>query len=76
MSRRLHSDFESPAVHFASRYGSVSAFPDTGLSPLQFVTRERITRAAVFYFSLSTSYFSSVFRRVACVTPREFRGAL
>jgi AraC family transcriptional regulator len=62
----------------------------TGMSPLQFVTRERITRAqqliretsrSVIEIALevgytSPSHFAQVFRRVAGVTPTEFRGAL
>ncbi|MEZ0276880.1 MAG: helix-turn-helix domain-containing protein [Roseimicrobium sp.] len=62
----------------------------TGMSPLQFVTRERITRAQQLIretsFSLieialdvgytSPSHFAQVFRRVVGVTPTEFRSAL
>jgi AraC family transcriptional regulator len=62
----------------------------TGMSPLQFVTRERITRAQQLIretsLSLievglevgyaSPSHFSKVFRRVAGVTPTAFRRAL
>ena len=62
----------------------------TGLSPLQFVTRERITRAqqmmretkrSLIEIALEVGYtspsaFAQVFRRVVGVTPTEFRGAL
>jgi AraC family transcriptional regulator len=62
----------------------------TGMSPLQFVTRERITRAqqliretsrslieiALEVGYTSPSHFAQVFRRVVGVTPTEFRGAL
>ncbi len=62
----------------------------TGMTPLQFVTRERITRAQQLIretsFSLieiglevgytNPSYFAQVFRRVAGVTPSEFRAGL
>jgi AraC family transcriptional regulator len=62
----------------------------TGMSPLQFVTRERITRAqqliretsrslieiALEVGYTSPSHFAQVFRRVVGVTLTEFRGAL
>jgi AraC family transcriptional regulator len=62
----------------------------TGLSPLQFVTRERITRAqqmmretkrSLIEIALEVGYsspsaFAQVFRRVVGVTPTEFRGNL
>jgi AraC family transcriptional regulator len=62
----------------------------TGMSPLQFVTRERITRAqqliretsrslieiALGVGYTSPSHFAQVFRRVVGVTPSEFRSAL
>lgn len=62
----------------------------TGMSPLQFVTRERITRAqqmiretsrslieiALEIGYTSPSHFAQVFRRVVGVTPTEFRSAL
>ncbi|PYJ31459.1 MAG: hypothetical protein DME88_14810 [Verrucomicrobia bacterium] len=62
----------------------------TGMSPLQFVTRERITRAqqliretsrslieiALDVGYTSPSHFAQVFRRVVGVTPSEFRNAL
>lgn len=62
----------------------------TGMSPLQFVTRERITRAqqliretphSLLEIALdvgysSPSHFAQVFRRVVGVTPTEFRGSL
>lgn len=62
----------------------------TGMSPLQFVTRERITRAqqliretsrSLIEITLevgytSPSHFAQVFRRVVGVTPTEFRSAL
>jgi AraC family transcriptional regulator len=62
----------------------------TGMSPLQFVTRERITRAQQFIRETSRSlieiglevgytspsHFAQVFRRVVGVTPTEFRSGL
>lgn len=62
----------------------------TGMSPLQFVTRERITRAqqliretsrslieiALNVGYTSPSHFAQVFRRVVGVTPTQFRRAL
>jgi AraC family transcriptional regulator len=62
----------------------------TGMSPLQFVTRERITRAqqliretsrSLMEITLevgytSASHFAQVFRRVVGVTPSQFRKAL
>jgi AraC family transcriptional regulator len=62
----------------------------TGMSPLQFVTRERITRAqqliretsrsliqvALEVGYTSPSHFARVFRRVTGMTPTEFRSAL
>ncbi len=62
----------------------------TGASPLQFVTRERISRAqqlmretsrSVIEIALDVGYtnpshFAQVFRRVVGVTPTEFRAAL
>jgi AraC family transcriptional regulator len=62
----------------------------TGMSPLQFVTRERITRAQqliretkrnLIEIGLDVGYknpshFAQVFRRVVGVTPTEFRNAL
>ena len=61
----------------------------TGMTPLQFVTRERITRAqqliretscSLIEIGLevgytSPSHFAQVFRRTVGVTPTEFRGA-
>ena len=62
----------------------------TGMSPLQFVTRERIARAqqliretsrslieiALEIGYTSPSHFAQVFRRVVGVTPTDFRSAL
>lgn len=62
----------------------------TGMSPLQFVTRERITRAqqliretsrSLIEIALevgysSPSHFAHVFRKIVGVTPTEFRSAL
>ena len=62
----------------------------TGMSPLQFVRRERITRAqqliretsrSVIEIGLevgytSPSHFAQVFRRVVGVAPTEFRSGL
>jgi AraC family transcriptional regulator len=62
----------------------------TGMSPLQFVTRERITRAqqliretprslieiALDVGYTSASHFAQVFRRIVGVTPSQFRKAL
>jgi len=62
----------------------------TGMSPLQFVTRERIVRAqqlvretsrslieiALEVGYASPSHFAQVFRRVVGVAPTEFRSGL
>jgi AraC family transcriptional regulator len=62
----------------------------TGMSPLQFVTRERITRAqqliretsrslievALEVGYTSPSHFAKVFRRITGATPTEFRSTL
>jgi AraC family transcriptional regulator len=62
----------------------------TGMTPLQFVTRERITYAqqliretsrSLIEIALEVGYsnpshFAKVFRKVAGVTPTEFRSAL
>jgi len=62
----------------------------TGMAPMQFVTRDRITRAQQFIRETSRSlieialevgytspsHFTKVFRRVTGVTPKEFRSAL
>jgi AraC family transcriptional regulator len=62
----------------------------TGMSPLQFVVRERITRAqqliretsrslieiALDVGYTSPSHFAQVFRRIVGVTPTDFRSAL
>jgi len=60
------------------------------MTPMQFVTRDRITRAQQFIRETSRSlieialevgytspsHFTKVFRRVTGVTPKEFRSAL
>jgi AraC family transcriptional regulator len=60
------------------------------MTPMQFVTRERITRAQQFIRETSRSlieialqvgysnpsHFAKVFRKVAGVTPTKFRNAL
>ena len=62
----------------------------TGMTPLQFVTRQRITRAQQLIRETSRSlidvglevgytspsHFAQVFRRVVGVTPTEFRSSL
>jgi AraC family transcriptional regulator len=62
----------------------------TGMTPMQFVTRDRITRAQQFIRETSRSlieialevgytspsHFTKVFRRVTGVTPTEFRSTL
>jgi AraC family transcriptional regulator len=62
----------------------------TGMTPLQFITRQRITRAQQLIRETSRSlidvglevgytspsHFAQVFRRVVGVTPTEFRSSL
>jgi AraC family transcriptional regulator len=76
---------ELSSFHFSRMFKQV-----TGMSPLQFVKRERIVRAqklicetsrSVIEIALevgytSPSHFAKVFRRVVGVTPTEFRSAL
>jgi AraC family transcriptional regulator len=76
---------ELSAFHFSRVFKQT-----TGMSPLQFVTRERITRAQQLIRETSRtlieiglevgyknpSHFAQVFRRVVGVTPTEFRSAL
>jgi AraC family transcriptional regulator len=76
---------ELSPFHFSRMFKQV-----TGMSPLQFVVRERIVRAqklicetsrSVIEIALevgytSPSHFAKVFRRVVGVTPTEFRSAL
>ena len=76
---------ELSSFHFSRMFKQV-----TGMSPLQFVKRERIVRAqklicetsrslieiALEVGYTSPSHFAKVFRRVVGVTPMEFRSAL
>ena len=76
---------ELSASHFAHVFKET-----TGMTPLQFVTRERITRAQQLIRETSRSlidvglevgytspsHFAQVFRRVVGVTPTEFRSSL
>jgi AraC family transcriptional regulator len=76
---------ELSSSHFAHVFKE-----STGMTPLQFVTRERITRAqqmiretsrSLIEIGLeigytSPSHFAKVFRRVVGVTPTEFRSSL
>jgi AraC family transcriptional regulator len=76
---------ELSASHFAHVFKET-----TGMTPLQFVTRQRITRAqqliretsqSLIQVGLevgytSPSHFAQVFRRVVGVTPTEFRSSL
>lgn len=82
---RLAGLVELSASHFSRVFKE-----STGVSPLQFVTRERITRAqqmiretsrSLIEIGLevgytSPSHFAQVFRRVVGVTPTEFRKSL
>jgi AraC family transcriptional regulator len=76
---------ELSSFHFSRMFKQV-----TGMSPLQFVKRQRIVRAqklicetsrsfieiALEVGYTSPSHFAKVFRRVVGVTPTEFRNAL
>jgi AraC family transcriptional regulator len=76
---------ELSASHFAHVFKET-----TGMTPLQFVTRQRVTRAqqlirettrSLIDIGLevgysSPSHFAQVFRRVVGVTPTEFRNSL
>lgn len=76
---------ELSSSHFAHVFKET-----TGMTPLQFVTRQRITRAQQLIRETSRSlievglevgytspsHFAQVFRRVVGVTPTEFRSAL
>jgi AraC family transcriptional regulator len=76
---------ELSASHFAHVFKET-----TGMTPLQFVTRQRITRAQQMIRETSRSlidiglevgysspsHFAQVFRRVVGVTPTEFRSSL
>jgi AraC family transcriptional regulator len=76
---------ELSSSHFAHVFKET-----TGMTPLQFVTRQRVTRAQQFIRETSRSlidiglevgytspsHFAQVFRRVVGVTPTEFRSSL
>ncbi len=82
---RLAELVELSSSHFSHVFKET-----TGVTPLHFVTRERITRAqqmirettrSLIEIGLeigyaSPSHFAQVFRRVVGVTPTEFRSAL
>lgn len=82
---RLAQLVELSPSHFAHVFKE-----STGMTPLQFVTRQRITRAQQLIRETSRnlleiglevgysspSHFAQVFRRVAGVTPTEFRSSL
>jgi AraC family transcriptional regulator len=82
---RLAELVELSASHFAHVFKETA-----GMTPLQFVTRQRITRAQQLIRETSRSlidvglevgysspsHFAQVFRRVVGVTPTEFRNSL
>jgi AraC family transcriptional regulator len=82
---RLAELVELSSSHFSHVFKET-----TGMTPLQFVTRERITHAqqmirettrSLIEIGLevgysSPSHFAQVFRRVVGVTPTEFRSSL
>jgi len=82
---RLAALVELSASHFAHVFKET-----TGMTPLQFVTRQRVTRAQQLIRETSRSlidvglevgytspnHFAQVFRRVVGVTPTEFRTSL
>lgn len=82
---RLAELVELSPSHFAHVFKET-----TGMTPLQFVTRQRITRAQQLIREtsrslidvglevgyMSPSHFAQVFRRVVGVTPTEFRDSL
>jgi len=82
---RLAGLVELSSSHFAHVFKET-----TGMTPLQFVTRQRVTRAQQLIRETSRSlidvglevgytspsHFAQVFRRVVGVTPTEFRSSL
>lgn len=82
---RLAELVELSASHFAHVFKET-----TGMTPLQFVTRQRVTRAQQLIRETSRSlidvglevgysspsHFAQVFRRVVGVTPTDFRSSL
>lgn len=90
LAAEISIDRLSELVQLSSSHFSHVFKETTGMTPLQFVTRERITRAQQFIRETSRSlieiglevgytspsHFAQVFRRVVGVTPTEFRSSL
>lgn len=90
LADEISIDHLAELVELSSSHFSHVFKESTGMTPLQFVTRERITRAqqmiretsrSVIEVGLdvgytSPSHFAQVFRRVVGVTPTEFRSSL
>ncbi len=90
LAEEISIDSLAQLVELSSSHFSHVFKESTGLTPLQFVTRERITRAqqmiretsrSLIEIGLevgytSPSHFAQVFRRVAGVTPTEFRSTV
>ncbi len=90
LAEEISIDGLAELVELSSSHFSHVFKETTGMTPLQFVTRERITRAqqmiretsrSLIEIGLevgyaSPSHFAQVFRRVVGVTPTEFRSTL
>ena len=90
VAEEISIDGLAELVELSSSHFSHVFKETTGMPPLQFVTRERITRAqqmiretsrSLIEIGLeigyaSPSHFAQVFRRVVGVTPTEFRSSL
>jgi AraC family transcriptional regulator len=90
LAEELSIEGLAAAVELSSSHFSHVFKESTGMTPLQFVTRQRITRAQQLIRETSRSlidvglevgyaspsHFAQVFRRVVGVTPTEFRSSL
>jgi AraC family transcriptional regulator len=90
LAEEISIDVLAKLVELSSSHFSHAFKESTGMTPLQFVTRQRITRAqqliressrSLIEVGLevgytSPSHFAQVFRRVVGVTPTHFRSSL